>query len=229
MTSAASGGRADRIISSYVRPNTGYRKHNIAVDSTGLNLSKTTLWRENKGGGGPNRRGWLKVHAAVDSESGEILAYILTDDSVGDNRAFIPLMRMLLGEGYSIGTVYADNAYEAIDNWKFLDGEKIRFVVKFSSDTTGNSNGCMARGESAQLWVQLGEKKWKKLKEYGRRWKAECAFSDLKRLTAETVSATTAEGIEREVRMKVLAYNRHKRVRADVISITWNDVLIAED
>ncbi|MDR1954800.1 MAG: IS5 family transposase [Candidatus Methanoplasma sp.] len=221
--------KADWMISSYVRPNTGFRKHNIAVDSTGLNLSKTTLWRENKWGTGPDRRGWLKVHTAVDIDSGEILAYILTDDSVGDNRAFIPLMKMLLEEQYSIRTVYADNAYEAIDNWIFLDKEKIRFVVKFRSDTVGRSNGCMARGESAQLWVQLGEKKWKKFNGYGRRWKVECVFSDLKRLTAETVSATTPEGAEREVLMKILAYNTHKRIRADVISITRNNVLVAED
>jgi hypothetical protein len=229
MLPAASGEEEDWTISSYVRPNTGFRKHNIAVDSTGLNLSKTTLWRENKWGTGPKRRGWLKVHAAVDIDSGEILAYILTDDRVGDNRAFIPLMKMLLREKYSIRTVYADNAYEATDNWKFLDGERIRFIVKFSSDTAGHSNGCMARGESAQLWVREGEKEWKRLKGYGRRWKVECAFSDLKRLVAETISATTANGIGRETLMKILAYNTHKRIRADVISITWNNVLIAED
>lgn len=219
----------DWILSSYVRPNTGKRKHRVAVDSTGLNLSKTTLWRENKWGVGPKRRGWLKLHAMVDIDSGEILAYVLTDDRVGDNRAFIPLMDLALSEKYNISTVFADNAYEAIDNWKMLHSEGIKFVVRFKSNTVPASNGCLERGESAGYWVVHGPEKWKKYTDYGMRWKAECAFSDFKRLEGETISATTQEGMEREVKTKVLGYNRHKRTRADMIGITGNEILVAED
>jgi hypothetical protein len=31
------------------------------------------------------------------------------------------------------------------------------------------------------------------------------------------------------VLVKALAYNNHKRIRADVVSITGNDILVAED
>ena len=110
---------------------------------------------------------------------------------------------MILDEGYDISIVFADNAYEAIDNWKFLHEQKIKFVVKFRSNTIGVSRGCMARGESAQLWIREGEDKWKELTGYGMRWKAECAFSDFKRLAAETISATGALGMAAEVLIKI--------------------------
>jgi hypothetical protein len=225
-TSGTDGGW---MLASYIRPRTGSRRHRVAVDSTGLNLSKTTLWRENKWGVGPDRRGWLKVHAMVDVDSGEILAYILTQERVGDNRAFIPLMDLVLGEGYDIHTVFADNAYEANENWKMLHELGIRFVVRFKSNTAARSNGCIERGESAQMWVREGPKRWTKITGFGIRWKIEVAFSDLKRLAAETVAATADIGMEREVLLKVLAYNMHKRIRADMIGITGNDVLVAED
>ena len=229
LRAAVSDRKDGRIMSSYVRPKTGSRKHRIAVDSTGLNLSKTTLWRENKWGTGPKRRGWLKLHAAIDIDSGEILAYVLTDDRIGDNTVFISLIEMILDEGYDVNIVFADNAYEAIDNWKFLHERKIKFVVKFRSNTIGVSRGCMARGESAQLWIREGEDRWKKLMGYGMRWKAECAFSDFKRLVAETVSATGILGMAVEVFIKVIAYNLHKRIRADIIGITGNNIDVAED
>lgn len=217
------------MLSSYVRPRTGNREHRVAIDSTGLNLSKTTLWRLNTWGVGPKWRGWLKLHAMIDIDSGEILAYVLTDERVGDNRAFEPLMRLAQTQGYDIRMVFADNAYESIENWKMLHSAGIKFIVRFRSNTAPVSKGCIARGESAQYWVTHGPEKWSKFTDYGMRWKVECAFSDLKRLEGETVSAVTPEGMEREVLTKVLAYNQHKRIRADIIGITGNDVYIAED
>ena len=45
---------------------------------------------------------------------------------------------------------------------------------------------------------------------YGIRCKVRCAFSDMKRLAAETVSATGSCGIGTAVLIKVLVYNIHK-------------------
>lgn len=41
--------------------------------------------------------------------------------------------------------------------------------------------------------------------------------------------ATTGAGMAHEIVRKVLAFNLHKRVRADIVSITGNDILVAED
>lgn len=104
------------LTSSYVRPKTRSRKLRVAVDFTGSNPSKTALWRENKWVAGPKRRGRLKLHVAIDIDSGEILAYIITDDRTGDNTVFISLIKMILDEGYDVNIMSADNTYKAIDN-----------------------------------------------------------------------------------------------------------------
>lgn len=218
----------ERFISEYVKPKANDRKIRAAVDSTGLNLSKTTLWRKNKWGVGPDRRGWIKLHVIADIDTGEIIAYILTEENVADNCAFRQLIRLALSEGYDLRTVFADAAYEDRESWKMLHSAGIRFIVRFKSNTVAHSNGCMDRGEAAGIWVKNTYDEWKKITHYGLRWKAEVVFSDLKRLVAETISAIVSDGMIRETLTKVLAYNNHKQVRANMIGITGNEIYIAD-
>ena len=217
-----------KFLCSYVKPKTNNNKIRAAVDSTGLNLSKTTLWRENKWGTGPKRRGWLKLHALVDIDTCEIIAYVLTDDKTGDNSAFKHLINLAINEGYSLKVVFADAAYEDRKNWKMLDELNIEFVVRFKSSTVAHSNGSLRRGRAAELWITKDYEEWKKITNYGMRWKVECAFSDFKRLVAETVSAVTTLSMIAEVFVNVNAFNQHKRIRANMIGITRNDVYIAD-
>ena len=220
--------RDDRFICCYVKPKSNNNKIRAAIDSTGLNLSKTTMWRENKWGTGPKRRGWLKLHSLVDIDTGEILAYILTDDKVGDNSAFGHLVNLAVSGGYSLKVIFADAAYEDRKNWMLLDELKIKFVVKFKSSTSLHSRGSLARGRAAEGWITESYEDWKKITNYGLRWKVESAFSDFKRLTAETVSAVTTLGMAAQILSKVFAYNMHKRIRANMIGITRNEVYVAD-
>lgn len=55
------------------------------------------------------------------------------------------------------------------------------------------------------------------------------AFFDFKRLVAETISTMGILGMAVEVLIKVIAYNLYKRIRADIISITGNNIDVAED
>ena len=52
------------------------------------------------------------------------------------------------------------------------------------------------------------QKKWKKMVEYGKRWLVEIAFSSIKRLLGEKVSAVKWENIVREIAAKIALYNR---------------------
>lgn len=99
------------------QPKSNDNKVRAAIDSTGLNLSKTTMWRENKWGTRPKRRGRLKLHSLVDIDTGKILAYVLTDDKVGDNSAFGCLVGLAVSGGCSLKVIFADAAYEDRKNW----------------------------------------------------------------------------------------------------------------
>lgn len=218
-----------KIIATYVRPYTTSRKRTVAVDSTGLTLNDSSLYREGKWGVSEGHRGWLKLHALTDVDTNEVLAFVLTYDDVGDSPQLRPLVRMVLEKGHRIKTLYADSAYESSESWVFLNSKNIEFNVRFKSNTVAHSNGCMDRGESAKIWVEQGPDIWSRIKKYGLRWKIESAFSDFKRIIGEYVRSRTRKGRAVTITASVIVYNKHKRIRADLISINERNVLTAED
>ena len=54
--------------------------------------------------------------------------------------------------------------------------------------------------------------KWKKKRKYGHRWMAETAFSTMKRMFGEYVSATRFQNMIKEMMIKVSLYNLFRRV-----------------
>src|SRR5512134_1023700 len=80
----------------------------VVIDSTGLKVYGDGEWhRETHGSRG--RRGWRKLHLAVDPDSGEILACELTDKDEGDPTQVGPLLDQVAS---AIASVTADGAYD---------------------------------------------------------------------------------------------------------------------
>ena len=79
----------------------------LVLDSTGLELFGQGEWDAEKHGRAP--RAWRKLHLAVDADTGEIAAHLLTDGHPDD----APQVPALLGqvEGV-IASVTADGAYD---------------------------------------------------------------------------------------------------------------------
>ena len=55
----------------------------VLVDSTGLEVYGAGQWLEKKHGA-KSRRRWRKLHLALDADSGEIIAHVMTDQDAGD-------------------------------------------------------------------------------------------------------------------------------------------------
>ena len=213
------------ILALVVCDNVTVRTRRVGVDSTGLNLSDTTMWRLTKWDTGPKKRGWLKLHALSDVDSGEILAYAVTDDSVGDTPMLRTLVREASEAGHVFGTVYADGAYSSDRNWIYLCRENgYRFITSFKSNTVPKNNGSAARGRAARLWCSLPYREWVEVSGYGTRWKVECVFSDLKRIFGETVTARKKENMVAQIVTKIESFNRYKAMRAGILRITGNQV-----
>jgi hypothetical protein len=79
----------------------------LVIDSTGLKLFGQGEWDEEKHG--RTRRSWRKLHLAVDADTGEIVACVLTDNAADDAGQVPALLEALKGE---IASVTADGAYE---------------------------------------------------------------------------------------------------------------------
>lgn len=221
------GTRREGVFAVFVSPNTIARERRVGVDSTGLNLSCTTLWRLNKWGTGPKHRGWLKLHAMADLDTEEIIAWAITDDRVGDSKLFDVLYKHAIATGHRLSAVYADNAYDSIKHWKLLKEDNVKFVTRFKSTTSGKSRGCVERGNMAKLWIRCEGENWAELTGYGFRWKIECTFSDLKRMVSEFVAARKKKGWIREIFQKIVFFNIHKQIRADIMGTTGNGVKVA--
>src|SRR3954471_21368015 len=81
----------------------------VVIDSTGLKVYGAGEWQTEKQGE-RSRRTWRKLHLAVNSDSGEILASELTTKEVGDLSMVGPLLEQIQSPLLS---VMADGAYDA--------------------------------------------------------------------------------------------------------------------
>src|SRR5919112_5331493 len=79
----------------------------LVIDSTGLKLFGRGEWDEERHG--QARRSWRKLHIAVDADTGEIVACVLTDNGADDAGEVPALLEQIEGE---VASVAADGAYD---------------------------------------------------------------------------------------------------------------------
>jgi transposase len=188
----------------------------IAIDSTGIKVTNRGQWMSDKWGvGNKRKRGYLKIHVAVNTKTREILALEVTDEKVHDSRIMKRLVKHVLDnhdkENGKIKSVLSDGAYDSNENFKFLDDRRIKpaIKVKRNSIISSGSNKTRNREVSHQTRDFL---KWKKKKRYGQRWIAETAFSSIKRMFGEHASASSFQNMAKEMVMKVSLYNLFTRL-----------------
>lgn len=216
-----------RILCRYRSTNKTHRMRNVAVDSSGFSITEFFGWCEERWGV-ENRRVWLKLHALVDIDTGEILAYVLTYNDVGDPRMLPLLMELATRSGHKIKQLYADGAYGSHDNWEIMSKEyHCRFITSFRVNTVPKNRGCVARGDAAREWCILPYDEWVERSGYGRRWKVEVVFSDIKRLISECFRSHSENGHKTVSVMRVLAYNNHKQNRAQIMGVTGNGIAVS--
>lgn len=90
------------------RPNVpSHGARHLIVDSTGLKLFGQGEWDEERHGRA--RRSWRKLHLAIDADTGEIVANVLTDNGADDVGEVPGLLEQVEGE---IASFIADGAYD---------------------------------------------------------------------------------------------------------------------
>ena len=167
-----------------------------------------------KWGARNKKKGYLKIHVAVNIKTKEILALEVTDEKVHDGRIMRRLVKHVLdnhdGENVRIKSALSDGAYDSNGNFKFLNDKGIEPAIKVrkNSITSSKSNRMRNREVMQQTKDFL---KWKKKKRYGQRWIAETAFS-IKRMFGEHVSAFRFQNMVKEMVLKVSLYNLFTRL-----------------
>jgi transposase len=148
----------------------------VLVDSTGLKVFGTGQWLEEKHGT-KSRRGWRKLHLAVDADSGEIIAHSLTDQEAGDTSQLKPLLDQIDDE---IGQFTADGAYDGDPTYDAILRHSLgaRVVIPPRSNAVERPNAqasCQRGGHISCIKIDR-RLKWQASTGYGKRALVETAM-----------------------------------------------------
>ena len=117
----------------------------LIVDSTGLKIHGGNSWHEEKHGTRKARKTWRKLHIALDSATGEIVAAEITSEHVGDETA---LPDLLASVDADVAQFLADGAYDGqgvadclVDKF----GPEIEIIIPPPKNAVHGANAVTAR------------------------------------------------------------------------------------
>lgn len=203
-------------------------KVHLVIDSTGLKVYGEGEWKQ-RIHGKQKRRTWRKLHLGVNSDTSEITAATLTDNTSGDGSQVEPLLEETLSDTSEtdtsdedisdtvLDTVGADGAYDMWDVYDAISDRGAKPTVPPQKNAKikkhGNCSGPpLPRDEAIRYIRGHGRKKWKRVSGYHRRSLAETAVYRFKQLMGRFVEARRWENEKVEVRLKAKALNRMTRL-----------------
>ncbi len=153
----------------------------VVVDSTGLKVFGEGEWKTRKHGVS-KRRTWRKLHLAVNPDTQEIEAEVLTENSGHDADQVDELLDQV---DAPVDAFYGDGAY---DQWKVygtLDAQEIQPIIPPRRNAKikqhGNSGEPpLPRDEAIREIRRVGRKRWKETIGYHRRSLSETAMHRIK-------------------------------------------------
>jgi IS5 family transposase len=174
----------------------------LAIDSSGIKVSNSGDWIRKKW---KVKRGYLKIHLAVDARSKQAVSMQVTEESISDGSQIEPLVQQAMVKN-RVDRAYADGAYDSRANFNFLASNGIDPAIKVRKNASRKARGSYAR-KTEVIAQQTDFDAWKEEKHYGDRWAVEGAYSCIKRIFGEYVSAKRFMNMAREMAMKVSLYN----------------------
>jgi hypothetical protein len=168
----------------------------IALDSTSIKVANRGGWIRHKWN---VRRGYLKIHVAVDIRKKKIVSMEVTSEEVHDGKVLKKLIEHE-PESNTLKRVLADGIHDTRSNFQCLSSTGIDpaiIVRKISS----KSMGCYAR--KVVVLKQLNDFESSKNRvSYRSRWMVEGVFSSMKRIFGDHVSARKFPNMIKELMIK---------------------------
>ncbi len=180
----------------------------VLVDGTGLKVYGAGQWLEEKHGA-KSRRGWRKLHLAVDADSGEIIAHSLTDQEAGDGSQLEPSPAQIDDE---IDQFTADGAYDGTPTYDavFHHSPGARGVVTPRSKAVERPNAqasCQRDDHIASMQID-GRLKWQAATGYGKRALVETTMGRYKGVIGQRLRARSFLAQQTEAAIGVAILNR---------------------
>jgi hypothetical protein len=178
---------------------------NIVVDFTGLKIYGEGEWKV-RCHGKSKRRGWRKLHLAVNPDTHEIVGLELTDHKTHDCDKIDDVL-----PNQNLGEVCADGAY---DNKKSYDAILKRNGIPLipprsgACKTKNPSTGMTMRNHNVEACWAIGRDNWKKGTNYHRRSLAETAMFRFKKILGPDLASRKDVNQLSEALIKAQILNR---------------------
>ena len=178
----------------------------IAVDSTGIKVTNRGEWIRHKWN---VKRGYLKIHVAVDIKKRKIISLDVTSEQVHDDGKVLSELidDITINQNKTVESVIADGSYDSNRNFQLLSFKGIRpAAIKVRKNSIYRKTNYYLRNKAVQS-QKTDLQQWKDSVIYGKRWIVETIFSCIKRMFGEYVTAIRFENMVKEIMLKVSLYN----------------------
>ena len=177
----------------------------IAIDSTGIKVTNRGEWIRHKW---KVKRGYLKIHIAVDIKRKRILSLDVTSEQVHDGKVLPVLIEdITIKQNKIVNTVIADGSYDNNNNFQFLSFNGIKpTAIKVRKNSRCRKTNHYLRNKTVKM-QKNNLQQWKVSVDYGQRWIIETVFSCIKRMFGEYVTAIRFENMIKEIMLKASLYN----------------------
>lgn len=192
----------------------------LVADSTGLKLYGEGEWKVRKHGWS-KRRTWRKVHLAMDANTGQVCAALMTHQDVDDG-GVLPDLLAQIPEDVPIETIEGDGAYDTKQCHATIAARGAQPSIPPREGATPwpqNTPGASWRSDAIETIAQSSRREWKQRIGYHRRSLVENLMFRLKTLTGgslwtrRTGSQATEVSIRAGVLNRMAALARPQSVR----------------
>jgi hypothetical protein len=180
----------------------------LVLDSTGLKVYGEGEWKVRQHGYS-ERRTWLKLHLAVDPQTHELQAAVVSEPGVTDAEAVPGLLEQV---DNPVEVMTADGAFDQRPVYAEAERRGARAVIPPRRDAKalrhGNAGGPrLARDENLRRIRQIGRRAWKEESGYHERSLGETAMFRMKALFGDEVSSRGPAQQATEVGIRCRAMN----------------------
>ena len=176
----------------------------LAIDSTGLKVTNRGEWIRHKW---KVKRGYLKIHIAVDIKRKRILSLDVTSEQVHDSQVLPVLIEdITIKQNKIVETAIMDGAYDNNNNFQYLSFKGIKPAIKIRKNSRCKKTNHYLRNKTVKM-QKNNLQQWKDSVSYGQRWIVETVFSCIKRMFGEYVTAIKFKNMIKEIMLKASLYN----------------------
>ncbi|MCF1462074.1 IS5 family transposase [Agrobacterium vitis] len=180
----------------------------VLVDSTGLEIYGAGQWLKEKHGA-KSRRRWRKLHLALDADSGEIIAHVMTDQDAGDATQVEALLDQIddpIGQFTGDGAYDGNPTYEAVT--KRSAGAAVVIPPRANGVEQPDADLFSQRDHHIAAINADGRMKWQAATDYGKRSLVETAIGRYKSIIGHRLRARSFATQQTEVAINCSSLNR---------------------